>query len=247
MKSVRPQVSAACRRIEKFPILFGLLSFGSVILFIMTIALLSAMGERTTRPRPGWETHYNTFGANAGNSITTLTPAMQYLPTLILGVVGFFVFLVLAIVLAVRVHRLCALRTLVREISSVDKVAFDNLSIRRSVYSLSNATTAAVVKKLIDTRNLDGYEVIGELGVAKISFHARESDFPKPQSAVANTANAIGKAVGNITREFTSGFNNTPAPQKEEAKPKNHRCPSCGSAITTASNRFCEFCRTRLE
>jgi len=71
--------------------------------------------------------------------------------------------------------------TLMNEVRANEKVALDSLSL--SAFA-GPAQVSLVVKRLIETGNLSGYELIGDVGVARTSIMARESDFestPRPQ------------------------------------------------------------------
>lgn len=80
--------------------------------------------------------------------------------------------------------------------------------------------TLIIVKKLIQTKNIDFYEVVGDVAVAKTELRLKAKDLIK------NTASEVPTNINIITDKPT-------------------KCPSCGSAITDNS-KFCSYCGSRL-
>jgi len=117
-----------------------------------------------------------------------------------------------------RIFKINRLFEAINEIEGRDKVTIENLSLANFV---GVAATTAIIEKLIATGNLKGYEVIGEVGVARVGMRFTEADF--------------GRQV-KVVKEVTAT-----APQ-----PRKTRCDSCGAAVTGRSGRFCDFCGTKL-
>ena len=107
------------------------------------------------------------------------------------------------------------LKDLLMEIKGHEKVSIENLSLQH----VGRGSLLLIIKKLISTGNLHGYEVVGEVGVARTDIGARVSDF------------MVGGRVAA-------------APQS--SRPKKNKCDSCGANVTESTGDFCKFCGTRL-
>ena len=108
---------------------------------------------------------------------------------------------------------------LMNEIKKTDKRRLDALF---AYHSLGKTQMIAIINKLIETKNLEGYEVIGDVGIAKTELHAAESDFE------------VAPPV----------YTQVIIQQPLEKRPNN--CPNCGAAIKEDSGKFCPFCGTRV-
>ena len=134
--------------------------------------------------------------------------------------IGFFGFGFCGIMIGVsgsKTFKYKLLVTLKNEIMWNDKISINSLSLSHAV---GTSSVIMLVKKMIDTGNLDGYEVIGQVGVAKRSVMARESDF------AGAPAEPVRVVVDGVRRQL-------------------YNCPNCGNAITSGE-RFCDHCGTRL-
>lgn len=152
------------------------------------------------------------FGVTGGG----FGPNFAMLPLVFLGFIGFGVCSTLQGVFHLKLARLQLIVDLKHEIEARDKTNLNDLSL--SSYIGKNSIII-IIKKLIDTNNLTGYEIIGSMGVAKTELRAKERDF------IALSAERI--MAENMTRRFN--------------------CPNCGAAITKDTDKFCEFCGTRLD
>ena len=139
-------------------------------------------------------------------------------PTIFIGMVCFMGGGVLSGVMGIKKAYISQIVNLMNEIKSHDKISIESLSL--STY-VGKAQMIMLIKKLIETGNLSEYQVIGEVGVAKITVQARESDFVS-------------------TATYVNG------PVTVTAHPKPSKCPSCGSPITKDDDKFCDHCGTRL-
>jgi len=222
LKAITPNVQNTYKRKKGLNTLFLLLGIGSIALFIFSMILMFTTGEWKTNQ--GWESHVQHFGHNVGNS--SREPNTAYVPLVIAGVVGAIVFLTLAISRMTANRRRKALVKIIEKVTLNNKVGMEDLAFcmcnMRPLVNNEEAL-ARIVERLIETKNIEGYEVIGLVGVAKTSLRARESDF-----VVAQHVNVVG---GNTTTQ--------------EQQRATH-CAGCGSAITKESGKFCGFCGTKL-
>jgi len=124
-------------------------------------------------------------------------------------------------VFSVRLAKYNQLKNFIGEIKGHDKISIDSLTLSKYI---GKSSVLLLIKRLIQTKNLADYEIIGEVGVAKKSLHATTRDF--------------------ASRSDNAAPVNAHAPV--EGKKRDHRCPGCGTAITHAG-RFCDFCGTRLD
>ncbi|MCL1901207.1 MAG: zinc ribbon domain-containing protein [Firmicutes bacterium] len=116
-------------------------------------------------------------------------------------------------IIAAKSNRLAVLIRHMELLEKYGKLSFDAFTLGR--YG-SKDICVKVAAKLIESKNLDGYEIIGDIGVAKIEMHATVKDFePVPLEV-------IYKEVKQI-----------------------YNCPNCGSAIT-ANSKSCPYCGTKL-
>ena len=107
------------------------------------------------------------------------------------------------------------------DIKGADKRRFDAMPL---IYSFNMDTGAVIriVAKLIETGNLDGYEIVGEAGVAKTELDADETDFIVAPPAATHVTQVIVQ------------------------QPRQTSCPNCGAPITQSSGKFCSHCGTKL-
>jgi len=136
----------------------------------------------------------------------------------LIGFVGFGICGMVLNVLHLKKEKYKHLIILLDEIKMNDKSIIDNLSITRTI---GKNSVIGIIRKLIETKNLEDYEIIGDIGVAQKSLQARVSDF-----AVVVNKQVIMTA------------------QQEPQRPP--RCSSCGAAVKQDSGRFCAFCGTKL-
>lgn len=144
-------------------------------------------------------------------------PNFAFLLFGILGFIGFPICGVLMGFFSIKAAKFQIIITLKNEIEAHEKTKLDDLSL--SGYIGKNSVVL-VINKLIKTGNLVGYEVIGNVGVAKTELRAKERDFVTPS-----------------TGGYTAPVENT----------RRFKCPNCGAAITEKTGKFCTFCGTRLE
>ena len=111
------------------------------------------------------------------------------------------------------------LERLMSDIKEVEKRRFDAVYLK---FQLDNDAIIRIVAKLIETGNLEGYEIIGGVGIAKKDLRACEDDFI-----------IVPPATAHITQVIVQ-------------QPKRTNCAGCGAPITHESGRFCKFCGTKL-
>jgi len=239
-KSIVPNIGGTYARAKKRTTLFSLLIAAGFIVMVVSIILMFTTGERSVKK--GWEGHYSAFGANFGN--TTISPNMAFLPFAIIGAATFVVFIVLTSKNGMRQSKLGTLNTLVNEIASQEKASLAYLSISQGFSPISKASVIRIINRLIETKNLEGYEVIDEVGVARTDAKAVPSDF---NVVAAPQPVGIGARVGAAISAFTNPASDQTQQPAQPAKPRPTHCAGCGSAIKKGSGRFCEFCGTRLE
>lgn len=238
-KSIVPNITTVYSRAKRRSGVLGLLLGICFIVMIVSIILFITTGERTVKK--GWENHYEAFGSSFGN--TNLHPNMAFLPGIVIGAIGFITFIVFVSICGVRVLKLRTLKTLVSEIQAQEKVSLAHLSISQGFRTPSTASIIRIINRLIETGNIQDYEIIDEVGVARTSAHARPSDFN-----IASTGGGgigIGARVGAAISAFTNPAGTQIQPQPSQ--PRATHCAGCGSAIKKGSGRFCEFCGTRLD
>ena len=181
---------------------------------VVGLVLLITTG--TSTPREGWEHFWEVFDDGPED----FSPNLSFLPMVIVGVVLAIVFLAGISRLAVKSNKLKTLATLTNEIKGHDKVSIEDLSISKTNLHVGNSGIVLIVKKLIETGNLAGYEVIGSVGIAKVSLHATDIDFLPPSEAV----NAM---VNNVRKRAS-------------------KCPGCGAPLNKSTGSFCVYCGSRL-
>ena len=231
--AVVPNVANAYRRSKIRLTMFSILLLVSLVTTILCVVFMFITGD----PAAGWERHHEIFGSGPRSPNTT------FIPFVIIGAATFVTSIVFTSILGVRVARLHTLNTLVIEIVSQQKASIDFLSIRQGFNPISNVAVVRIINRLIETGNLQDYEVIGEVGVAHTSLHARPSDFN-----VVNTPPTLGARVGAAINAFTNpNKQQQPTQPPAPEQPRSNRCSGCGSAITKKSGRFCEFCGIRLD
>jgi len=137
-----------------------------------------------------------------------------------LTVIGFFCFPVSGIAVGITTAKAAAAkRTLgiIDEIYAKDCTYIKDLSLASHI---GENKTLVLVKRLIETKNVEFYEVVGDIAVAKTELRLKVSDLiKKADSTSISTINVIAN--------------------------KPSRCLSCGSAITDNS-KFCSYCGSRL-
>lgn len=239
--NIVPNIPDAYYKVKKHTTVFGLLIAVCFVILVFSVVMFIVTGERTVKQ--GWQSHYDAFGPSIGN--TDLHPNFAFLPGIILGAVGLITFIVLTSTCGARASKLKTLKELVFEIGAQEKASLDFLSIRQGFVPLSKAAVIRIINRLIETGNLQDYEVIGEVGVARTSFHAHPSDFN-----VIDTGKSVG--FGARVGAAISAFTNPAAAKAQQApqqppQPRQTHCVGCGSAIKKGSGRFCEFCGTRLD
>ena len=149
----------------------------------------------------------------------------------ILTIIGFFMFPAGGIVIAVsQMGRFKdrKILTLIQEIEANERVSIQNLSIN---FTIGTAGTIMLVRRLIETQNLQGYEVIGEVGVARITAQARPQDFTNQGMGVAG-GGTMAQPVGQPVVQ--------PQPQR-----RTH-CAGCSAPIRENTGRFCQHCGTKV-
>lgn len=238
-KSIVPNIATAHRRAKRRSTVLSLLLGICFIVMVVSIVLFIATGERTVKK--GWEDHYDAFGSNFGN--TNLHPNMVFLPGIIIGAIGFVISIIFISICGARVLKLRTLKTIVSEIQAQEKASLAHLSISQGFRTPSTASIIRIINRLIETGNIQDYEVIDELGVARTSAHARPSDFNTASTGGGGIG--IGARVGAAISAFTNPAGTQVQPQPSQ--PRATHCAGCGSAIKKGSGRFCEFCGTRLD
>lgn len=152
-------------------------------------------------------------------------PNLAMLPILFLGFFGFGACGALTGVFANKAAKLKLVIDLKNEIEARDKTNLDDLSL--SSYVGKNSVIL-IINKLIETGNLKGYEVVGDVGVARTELRAKERDF-------------VSKAVVDALQVANENMRSAQNTQKR------YRCPGCGAPITEQTGKFCTFCGVRLE
>jgi|GEM_PF-2934073 len=187
----------------------------SVFVAVLGLVLMIVMG--TSTPKPGWEHFWDTFGDGPVN----FSANWAFFPLILIGAVGAVAFLIRVSKLTLKGSKQKALITIMNEIKGHDKINIADLSINKTHSYIGKSTIFLIIKKLVETGNLGGYEVIGVVGVAKTSCRATERDFMSP-------AHAAGVIVGDV--------------KKRAAK-----CTGCGAPISKSSDGFCGYCGSRID
>ena len=99
---------------------------------------------------------------------------------------------------------------LMDEIEKHDRIRIDDLSLKNH---LTNAELARLITRLIETKNLVGYTVVAEFGVAKSHLNAQPKDFLCPT------------VVASITAPRKSSCDNCGSPVVHDRK----YCGHCGT------------------
>lgn len=76
-----------------------------------------------------------------------------------------------------------------------------------------------LIKKLIETKNLEGYEVVADVVVAKTELHVSEYDAKQEYEEYVKLQNGIVEEEEVITE-----------------------CPSCGAPVENLDAKFCQYC-----
>ena len=145
--------------------------------------------------------------------------------------VGFFMFPVGAMIIGVGQYGRIKDRkilTLIREIEASERISIQSLSIN---FVIGTAGTIMLIRRLIETKNLEGYEIIGEMGVAKITAGATPQDFMGAQGAnmgFAGSPVGMGQPVG------------------QPAQQRRTHCAGCSAPIRENTGRFCNHCGTKI-
>lgn len=116
--------------------------------------------------------------------------------------------------------KLSKINETIREIKARDKALISDLMLAPVI---GTGMMVAVVRKLIDTGNLSGYTMVGDIAVAKTELNLRESDFI---------------VSGTVVRERV-------VEKVIEKKARPTRCPSCGGSIGQ-DERYCPYCGGKL-
>lgn len=210
---IKPDIIGEFEKGKGRPGRFGLLMGLSIFLFVMSMILMFVTGEEVPDPF---------FGP--GTTFTVIEPNLFWLIGVFLGLAGIITFAIKLGLSASKQTKLKILRTTILEIRGRDKVSIESLSINRaSFFPISKSTILLILHRLIETGNLDGYEIIGEIGIAKVNSRAKLSDF---------------------------GGKNPPAAVVEEQPQvvtgRRGVCPGCGAGVGRSKGKACEFCGTGL-
>ena len=123
-----------------------------------------------------------------------------------LGAIPLFIF-------AVKQNRLAILLKTKHQIQRNNRTRFNEMILLAHV---NKEEAIKIINRIIEAGNLIGYEIVGEIGVAKKELHATVKDFDViPQIIVQN----------------------------QEAL---RTCPNCGAAVTKENRNYCSFCGTVL-
>ena len=139
-----------------------------------------------------------------GAVLSSVTARGFFWPIPVIGFIGFGLTGVLLSVAHMNIFKLQALMTLIYEITGLERTSIDNLSLSLTV---GKSSVILIIRQLIATRNLDGYELIGEVGVAKTGT-ARASDFMPSMQSVSgqffHTCGRCGAVIGEQGGAFCS-------------------------------------------
>ena len=152
---------------------------------------------------------------NLEKTIRKKTKGFFFMLPLVITFIGFiFVFIYMF-----SLEKYNKLENLMNDIKDADKRRFDAM---RLIYVLNKDAVMRITEKLIETGNLDGYEIIGDVGVAKTELDATETDFIVAPPAATHVTQVIVQ------------------------QPRQTSCPNCGAPITQNSGKFCSHCGTKL-
>jgi len=136
--------------------------------------------------------------------------------------IGFFGFAATGIALSFISNKITSVQSvvsLIGEINARDCTYFKDLSLARYV---GENKILIIVKKLITTKNIDGYETVGDIAVAKKELYLKPSDLINNSTQGGSDSSKINLTVNRPTK-----------------------CPNCGSAVTDNS-QFCSYCGSKL-
>ena len=201
-----PNLRNSKRRVVRNTLLFASIGIGFVVLAILGATVFS----RPFGNQPEW---------------STLEP--MYAPNFAIMIPAIFGAMIMAVITAsyggMGIYKINRLIDVLDEIGDNDMAPLALLSMTELV---GITPTIAIINKLIQTKNLEGYEVIGQVGVAKITVQARESDFVK--QARQSEPSFIGGDTQNTSQ-------------------RRNQCDGCGARITERNrDKFCSFCGGKL-
>jgi len=148
--------------------------------------------------------------------VLVLVSFILFIPTFGLTMPLFMIGGILAGINSQKEQKLKQIILLMNEIKYNDKCFIESLTMTRHK---GRSSVAMVIRRLIETGNLDGYSLIGDIAVAKTS-------------------------LGLSERNFTQGSQNIVFHPVSEAR--SNRCESCGAAKTGGDDKACGFCGTKF-
>lgn len=117
---------------------------------------------------------------------------------------------------------------------------FDKILLVKLADNCSEAETYEVVDKLINTGNLPGYRMVGELMVAKESVCASVSEAQEEYDRYTGVQKAV-----NVTPQYSAVAADPYATNYNDASSEKAFCPSCGKEVDK-TDRFCSSCGRKL-
>ena len=166
---------------------------------------------------PNMEGIYSQTRRKVKASVTLVILAfILFIPTFGVTMPLFIVGGILASINSHREQKLKQIILLMNEIRYNDKCFIENLTLTR--YKVQSSV-AMIIRRLIETGNLEGYSIIGDIAVAKTSLRLSEKNFTHGSS------NIIFHPV---------------------SEPQSNRCESCGAPKAGYDDKRCSFCGTRF-
>ncbi len=117
---------------------------------------------------------------------------------------------------------------------------FDKILLVKLADNCSEAETYEVVDKLINTGNLPGYRMVGELMVAKESVSASVSEAREEYDRYMGVQKVV-----NVAPQYSAVTADPYATDYNAASSEKNFCPSCGKEVDK-DDRFCPSCGKRL-
>jgi len=191
---IKPNMAAARRRYRSLAIFCGLMIPVCMVLFIvLPMVQLGVFSD-------------------------SLDVSSGFPSLIIIPFIGFGAFGMLTGYFGMRSHKAKLVMDIVTEATSKDKTSIATMTISKH---MGENFGFLVVQKLIETQNLNGFRLIGEVGIAREGMKACESDFVTLSAPAAQPVAASPSKPARATK-----------------------CPNCGAG--TRNEKFCRFCGTGL-
>lgn len=108
----------------------------------------------------------------------------------------------------------------------------------------------AAAQKLIDTGNLAGYRIVGDVMIVRDDIPMTDEEAWEEAASYFNAAAAInmGMTADNMPECYKKIIEIQQRKEKElaEGTAEYGQCPSCGASVKSVDSEFCDKCGTRL-